>query len=107
MDVLKWQPGYRYDAIVSGLPFNAFEAPFVDQITKRYGQLLAPTGTLSFFEYLWIPKIRNFFLSGNEKDSYAKTRKTILDFVDRYRFDEEDVYFNLTPAKVYYLQNLS
>lgn len=107
IDVLKWQPETRYDAIVSGLPFNAFDSSLVGQITERYTKLLAPEGTLSFFEYLWIPKIRDFFSRGEERASYIKTRKSILDFVSSYGFDEENVYLNLTPAKVYYLRNIS
>lgn len=104
-DILKWQPGENsYDYIVSGLPFNSFPVDLVQQITDQFIRLAKPDGYVSFFEYLYLPHIRPILMSKKEKEDYEATRKVILNFVNKYKTSERDVYLNLPPAKVYYLQ---
>lgn len=104
-DILKWQPGdSSYDYIVSGLPFNSFPAGLVQQITEQFVRLAKPNGYISFFEYLYLPMLRPIVMSQKEKADYEATRSTILNFVNKYKTSEKDVYINLPPAKVYYLE---
>jgi len=47
-----------FDLIVSGLPLNNFEVGEVEHILNLFTKLLKPSGTLSFFEYIGIRKLR-------------------------------------------------
>ena len=49
-----FQTDEPYDIIISGLPMNNFSAELVDELFESYFRLLAPEGTLSYFEYMWM-----------------------------------------------------
>lgn len=104
-DILQWQPGDNtYDYIVSGLPFNSFPAELVRNITEQYVRLTKPNGHISFFEYLFLPTLRPIFMEKKSEQEYIVTRNVIRDFVRKYKTDSMNVYKNLPPAKVYFLQ---
>lgn len=103
LSILDWNPGYRYDFIISGLPFNAFDAGFVQSIFKKYKELIKPGGIISYFEYIALAKIKLFFLSGKEKDQFSKTITTTTKFRSKFEFDEEKVFANMPPASVHHL----
>src|SRR3954468_6558666 len=41
-----------YDVIISGLPLNNFDVALVESILEKLRRLVAPGGTVSFFEYV-------------------------------------------------------
>ncbi len=47
-----------YDVIVSGLPLNNFSVQLVHDIVTKLRRLLSPDGTLSFFEYIAIRRVK-------------------------------------------------
>lgn len=104
LSILDWNPGYRYDFIVSGLPFNAFDADFVNMILKRYQELIRPGGIISYFEYIALAKIKLFFLRGEDKDKFSKTITTTAVFRSEFEFDQENVFANIPPACVHHLR---
>ena len=58
----------KYDVIVSGLPLNNFSVALVEQILAKLGRLLTPGGTLSFFEYIAIRRVKSFISSASERE---------------------------------------
>ncbi|MCH2135004.1 MAG: methyltransferase domain-containing protein [Phycisphaerales bacterium] len=48
-----------YDAVVCGLPYNAFPTHLSRSILRRLVSLIRPGGTLSFFEYAAIRHLRS------------------------------------------------
>ena len=59
-------PGEKcYHAIISGLPLNNFQVPEVEQILGVFRRLLNSQGTLSFFEYIAIRRVKAL-VSGRE-----------------------------------------
>jgi phospholipid N-methyltransferase len=48
----------KFDVIISGLPLNNFEVAEVEQILGIFERLLAVGGTLSFFEYIAIRRVK-------------------------------------------------
>ena len=48
-----------YDLIISGLPLNNFAVESVEQILAKLRRLLAPGGTLSFFEYVAVRRVKS------------------------------------------------
>ncbi len=51
----------RLRFIVSGLPFNNFSPAFVEQVLDALFNLLAPGGTLSYFEYMYVRPLGGSF----------------------------------------------
>jgi len=103
--VQSWNPGYRYDAIISTIPFNSLPARVVAQILAHYkARLLAPEGVLSCIEYALFPDLRLAFLWGEAYKKYAKLRSVIHAVLKRYGIGRKLVYANVPPAWVYYMQ---
>jgi len=48
----------RFDLIISGLPLNNFAVAEVEAILDIFARLVAPGGTLSFFEYIAIRRVK-------------------------------------------------
>jgi len=104
MSILDWHPPYVYDFIVSGLPFNAFKADFVDEILKTYITLIKPGGILSYFEYIVASDIKKLFLKGEEKRDYLKNLALTSQFIKDFFFDIDMVFLNIPPTYVYHLK---
>ena len=104
VSILDWNPTYSYDYIISGLPFNAFEAGFVQAIFDKYNLLIKSGGILSYFEYIGICKIKEFFLIGEEKRNYSKTISTTKNFRKAFEFKTDIILLNVPPAYVHHLK---
>jgi len=104
LSILDWKPKYKYDYIVSGLPFNAFEASFVDAILKHYEKLIKPDGILSYFEYIALADIKKMFLSGEKLEKYQKVQEVTSMFRAKYEFELVKIFANFPPAYVHFLR---
>lgn len=93
-----------YDAIVSGLPLNAFGPEFVGQVLQKYEDLAKPGATISYFEYIGLEKIKKVFLFGKELKDFEAVLAHKQSFVERHNATHEEVYFNFPPARVQYCQ---
>jgi phospholipid N-methyltransferase len=103
-DILHWLPAESYDYIVSGLPFNSFSADLVEQISDKYVAMIKDGGIISFFEYKWLSAIRMPFMDESEKTKFKATRSIIENFTSKYEKKTENVYLNIPPAMVHFLQ---
>ena len=95
--------GGPFDVIVSGLPFNNFPTDLVHRLIDRSLDLLAPGGSLSYFEYLYVRPLRRRV--GRRSDRLRLTR---IDRRLQRRFEDHDgsfdrVFVNLPPACVRHL----
>ena len=95
--------GEQFDVIVSGLPFNNFPTELVHRLLDRSLELLAPGGTLSYFEYLYVRPVRRRI--GKREDRLRLTR---IDRRLQQRFEAYDgsldrVFVNIPPAAVRHL----
>lgn len=104
MSILDWNPPYRYDFIISGLPFNSFDSYFLDIILDKYKKLIKNNGILSYFEYMWAAGIKKFFLDGHKKLDYLQNLAIKKGFRKSFQFDKDLVLLNIPPAYVYHLQ---
>src|SRR6185436_16721728 len=70
----------RYDAIVSGLPFNNFTSQEVLGLIEHFRALLKPQGTLSFFEYWGIRPLQMPFVGREKRDRLRGVAQVLEDF---------------------------
>lgn len=104
MSILDWNPDYKYDFIVSGLPFNSLSVDFVISVLEKYKKLIKDSGIISYFEYIWVSHIKKFFSSGQKKADYVKNISIMKNFIKSFEFDRDFVFLNIPPAYAYHLK---
>ena len=104
LSIIDWKPEYKYDYMVSCLPFNVFQADFVAAIIKHYEEIMKKGSMISYFEYMVFPKIKKAMLNGDKKDNFNKLHDLLTDFRNKYEISKRKVYSNFPPANVYNLK---
>lgn len=98
-DILKFDPGFRYHHIVSGLPLANFPAELSEAIYARFFELLEPGGTLIMFHHILGREVIRMF--GPPKD--RKRARQLMELEERLAplvVGRHDVLLNMPPARV-------
>lgn len=93
-----------YDIIISGLPLNNFPADLVRSVFETYFRLLAPGGTLSYFEYMYVRPMRKLVANPAEKARLNELDRIAGEYLSKYRVHRSWVFVNVPPAWVQHLQ---
>lgn len=93
-----------YDVVVTSLPLNAFNASLVDQILLKYKSLVKPGGYISYFEYIGLGKIKEFYLTGKNQADFRTTLCLKKSFVETYCKEIDRIWLNFPPARVFHCQ---
>jgi phosphatidylethanolamine/phosphatidyl-N-methylethanolamine N-methyltransferase len=93
-----------YDVIVSGLPLNNFSVAFVEQLVGKLSRLLAPGGTLSFFEYIAIRPIKASLSKRGERERLRGIGELMGKFLADYEIRRDRVLVNVPPAWVHHVR---
>jgi phospholipid N-methyltransferase len=97
--------GEPFEVIVSGLPLNNFSVDLVERLLAKMQRLLAPGGTLSFFEYIAIRKAKATLSRRKERVRL----RAIGEFLNRHFAEREirrdQVWANVPPAWVHHLRS--
>jgi len=94
----------RYDLIVSGLPLNNFSVALVEQILDKLLQLLAPQGTLSFFEYIGVRYAKAALSRQAERERLRAIGRVLREFLQGREIRRDRVLANLPPAWVHHVK---
>ncbi|HEX5471680.1 MAG TPA: methyltransferase domain-containing protein [Lacipirellulaceae bacterium] len=92
-----------FDLIISGLPLNNFAVDSVEQILAKLGRLLAPCGTLSFFEYVAIRRAKSLVCSRKDRGRLRGIARVLGEFL-RAEVKRDLVLSNVPPAWVHHVQ---
>lgn len=103
-DVLKLKSFASYDAIVCGLPFNNFEAEEVRSFFEHFRALLKPKGSLIWYEYVALSRIRLPFVNNKRRDRLRDIREVTGSFIRAHQVRQQIIPINLPPARVRQLQ---
>jgi phospholipid N-methyltransferase len=99
---LKIPNNKKCDVIISGLPFNLFPHELVDNILKKYKQLIKRNGSVTYFEYIFIDKLKKLYLlfkSQEIRNEYIQTRDLVTRFKESSSHSQTSVLRNLPPAR--------
>jgi phospholipid N-methyltransferase len=92
-----------FDVIVSGLPLNNFEVPLVEQILSKLSRLLAPGGTLSFFEYVAVRRAKSLVCSSSDRERLRGIERVLGSFL-KAEVRRDMVMANVPPAWVHHVR---
>ena len=93
-----------YDHIVSGLPLNNFEVGEVEHILALFSRLLKPNGTLSFFEYIGIRKLRAVVSNRPGRRRLQGITSALDNILRPGEFRRDHVWRNVPPAYVHHVR---
>jgi phospholipid N-methyltransferase len=93
-----------YDVIVSGLPLNNFSVAFVEQLLAKLRRLLAPGGTLSFFEYIAVRRVKAALSRQAERERLREIGRLLDGFLAEHEVRRDRVLANVPPAWVHHLR---
>ena len=97
-------PGEPYDLIVSGLPLNNFAVADVERILAALWALLAPGGTLSFFEYMAVRPLRTLVSGRSERARLRGIGQAMRAVLDGREIRRDAVWLNVLPAWVHHVR---
>jgi phosphatidylethanolamine/phosphatidyl-N-methylethanolamine N-methyltransferase len=93
-----------FDLIISGLPLNNFSVELVEQILAKLRRLLAPGGTLSFFEYVAIRRTKSLVSPRTERGRLRSVGRLMENLFHANEVQRDLVLANVPPAWVHHLQ---
>jgi phosphatidylethanolamine/phosphatidyl-N-methylethanolamine N-methyltransferase len=97
-------PSEPYDLIVSGLPLNNFAVADVERILAALTALLAPGGTLSFFEYIAVRPLRALVSGPADRARLRGIGQAMRAVFDGREIRRDAVWLNVPPAWVHHVR---
>jgi phospholipid N-methyltransferase len=94
----------QYDVIVSGLPLNNFSVEFVAKVLEKLRRLMAPGGTLSFFEYVAIRKAKAIVSRRAERERLNSIGALLGKVLADNEIRRDRVWTNVPPAWVHHVR---
>ncbi|MCE9604677.1 MAG: methyltransferase domain-containing protein [Planctomycetia bacterium] len=93
-----------YDLIISGLPLNNFNVAEVEHILGLFERLLKPSGTLSFFEYIGIRKMRAVVSDAPGRERLRGIGRAMDGMLARGEIHRDRIWPNVPPAYVHHVR---
>jgi phospholipid N-methyltransferase len=101
VDATTWAPSYKYDYIISSLPFINMPVEVAHAMLTKYKKISTPGGIVSYVQ-LMLANQRGTFLRGIEKEEFQKKVALLEGFNQEFEFERASVWLNITPAYVYH-----
>jgi phospholipid N-methyltransferase len=93
-----------YDLIISGLPLNNFAVADVRRILDTIVGLLEPGGTLSFFEYIAIRRLRSLVSGRAERERLRGIGVALDSVLSGNEIRRDWIWPNVPPAWVHHVR---
>ena len=93
-----------YDLIVSGLPLNNFSVDLVERILQILLSLLAPGGTLSFFEYIAMRRAKAIISGPAERQRLRGIQRAMQNVLKMHEIRRDAIWRNVPPAWVHHVR---
>jgi len=94
----------RFDLIISGLPLNNFAVAEVEAILDIFARLVAPGGTLSFFEYIAIRRVKAIVSGRTGRERLRGIGTALGRTLDGREIKRDWVWPNVPPAWVHHVR---
>jgi phospholipid N-methyltransferase len=97
-------PDGAYQVVVSGLPLNNFAVDEVRRIVEVLGRLAAGGGTLSFFEYMAIRRLKALLSGRVERARLRGIGQVLSELLASREIQRESIWANVPPAWVHHVR---
>jgi phospholipid N-methyltransferase len=94
----------RYDFAICSLPFNNFPAPLVKRCFEAFERSLAGGGSLSFFEYCHLRRLKSTVADRGEFIRIQRIERTLHAYLVRHQVSVRTIGLNVPPAWVHTLK---
>jgi phosphatidylethanolamine/phosphatidyl-N-methylethanolamine N-methyltransferase len=94
----------RYHLIISGLPLNNFAPDDVERILAGMTGLLEPGGTLSFFEYIGVRRLKGLLSGRAERERLHGVGQAMGRLLKDHEFRRDWIWLNTPPAWVHHVR---
>jgi phospholipid N-methyltransferase len=101
-DVRKLPDSSMFDYVISGLPFNNFEPHTVEEFLEVFLKHLSPGGVFAYFEYIGTRQFHSKISKGSERERLVRVGIAVKNFIEKYQYDSNQVWWNIPPAKARY-----
>jgi len=92
-----------YDLIISGLPLNNFQVDQVWAVLATFERLVAPGGSLSFFEYVAVRRIRSLVGRKADRHRLRGIGRLLEQLFERHASHRQMILPNVPPAWVHHV----
>ena len=93
-----------YPFIVSGLPLNNFSHGLIRTIFRAFDRLVKPGGTLSYFEYAWVRRLKTPFCGRAERRRLFQVGHVVGKYLRAHEVRRQQILRNVPPALVHHLR---
>jgi phospholipid N-methyltransferase len=93
-----------YDLIISGLPLNNFSVETVERILAAFHCLLRPGGTLSFFQYIALRRLKALCSDRKERVRLRGVGCAIHRLLEGHEIRRDWVWLNIPPAWAHHVR---
>jgi phospholipid N-methyltransferase len=94
----------QYDLIISGLPLNNFTVESVRKILSKMRELLTPGGTLSFFEYVAVRRVKSLVSGRADRERLTGISHLFCEVLSSTEVRRDLVLANVPPAWVHHVR---
>jgi phosphatidylethanolamine/phosphatidyl-N-methylethanolamine N-methyltransferase len=94
----------QYDVVISGLPLNNFSVETVQRILAALASLLTPGGTLSFFEYIAVRRVKMVLGRRSERERLRGVDRALADLLEPHEIHRDWIWANVPPAWVHHVR---
>ncbi len=104
VSILDWKPAYKYDFIISTLPFNSLPLDLMSDILDHLQLLIKSNGVFSYVAYAGAARIKKSFLWGEKKAEHVAKMEILEEFRKEYQIDKNLILLNFPPIDVFHLR---
>lgn len=101
--ILDWNPGYRYDGIISTLPFNSLGIDFTEKALSYFKKVAGKNCVFSYVEYPIVGQLFQHFYMGERKRNFKAVQAFLEPVRKESMIDQALIYFNVPPIAIYHL----
>jgi phosphatidylserine decarboxylase len=103
-DVTQLDRNQQFDYIVSAIPFTNCPPETIEAILSTYREILKPDGVLTYIEYAFLRKLKQWRLSGEQRLQFERSKAVLDRYQQSFEFRRDLVWRNVPPAWIHHLR---
>lgn len=102
--ITEWKPNYKYDFIISTLPFNSFSVDFIKNIMDHYLTIGTKDCICTYVEYIGLQDLDFIFSKADNRNQIIERKDLLKNYQRQFLINKSDVFLNFLPCHVYHMK---